>query len=355
MGNVIQIKRGSGQPGAGILADGELGYDTSGGFLYIGVDGASVKIKAEGSGGSSGTISGILSLAQGGTGADLSTTDTATNSIIIKGSSTALSSVAPKAGAFYCTGVSEVPKYGTLPLSIGGTGADLRDAKPYAVIVRDPAENSNKLTYIDPPVDRSGILVYDYSSNPKAAKFISSLPLALGGTGANLSGTNVTANSVIIKGSSSALSSIAPPSDRSGILVYDFSSDPKATKFISTLPVTLGGTGANAKPGARVNLGICELLFNSGISSNATSASIDISQYTIIAIQPNIGAWTKKAQPYIYIKSIFKDDTAYNFNFDYTNSSGSGIATLQVTKADENITIKNTHTSNVTVRVYGIG
>lgn len=36
MANIIQIKSGSGKPGNGKLYPNELGYDTSGGYLYIG-------------------------------------------------------------------------------------------------------------------------------------------------------------------------------------------------------------------------------------------------------------------------------------------------------------------------------
>lgn len=38
MGNIIQIKRGAGKPNNGILANGELGYDTENNRLYIGVE-----------------------------------------------------------------------------------------------------------------------------------------------------------------------------------------------------------------------------------------------------------------------------------------------------------------------------
>ena len=37
MNNIIQIKRGNGKPLAGVLAEGELGYDKKGKVLYIGV------------------------------------------------------------------------------------------------------------------------------------------------------------------------------------------------------------------------------------------------------------------------------------------------------------------------------
>ena len=45
MSNTIQIKRGSGKPSNGVLLDGELGYDKTNGFLYIGNNNVIADIK----------------------------------------------------------------------------------------------------------------------------------------------------------------------------------------------------------------------------------------------------------------------------------------------------------------------
>ena len=45
MSNIIQIKRGSGKPSNGVLLDGELGYDKTSGFLYIGNNNVIADIK----------------------------------------------------------------------------------------------------------------------------------------------------------------------------------------------------------------------------------------------------------------------------------------------------------------------
>lgn len=47
MANIIQIKRGAGAPGSGVLAEGELGFDKTNEAIYIGKDGTSnIKVGA---------------------------------------------------------------------------------------------------------------------------------------------------------------------------------------------------------------------------------------------------------------------------------------------------------------------
>ena len=246
MGNIIQIKRGSGQPGTGVLADGELGYDTTNGFLYIGVGNTSVKIKAEGSGGSSGTISGILSLAQGGTGADLS--EAGTNAIIVKGSDK-LEARFPTTGtggggAVYYT-ESGTLGFGLLPLSKGGVGADLRDATADAIVVKG---SGNTLSTKGPT---NGAVYYTESGTLS----FGTLPISKGGTGTTFSGTAT--NSIIIKGSS-ALSSITPSS---GAFYYDGSS-----LNFGTLPLGHGGTGSTT--------GLASAKKNAVIIKHATDSAL---------------------------------------------------------------------------------
>lgn len=64
----------------------------------------------------------ILPIELGGTGADLS--GAATNAVVCKASSgQTLTTVSTAKGAFYATGANATPKFGTLPIAEGGTGA----------------------------------------------------------------------------------------------------------------------------------------------------------------------------------------------------------------------------------------
>ena len=69
MGNVIQIKRGPGKPSNGTLANGELGFDTQNGYLYIGNSSkTTTAVKVE-QANSATTLSTTLPISKGGTNA----------------------------------------------------------------------------------------------------------------------------------------------------------------------------------------------------------------------------------------------------------------------------------------------
>lgn len=67
-------------------------------------------------------LDGTLGASKGGTGADLS--GAAANAVVCKASSGQnLATVSTVNGAFYATGTNATPKFGTLPVAEGGTGA----------------------------------------------------------------------------------------------------------------------------------------------------------------------------------------------------------------------------------------
>ena len=67
-------------------------------------------------------LNGTLGASKGGTGADLS--GAAANAVVCKASSgQTLTTVSTAKGAFYATGANATPKFGTLPIAEGGTGA----------------------------------------------------------------------------------------------------------------------------------------------------------------------------------------------------------------------------------------
>lgn len=67
-------------------------------------------------------LDGTLGASKGGTGADLS--GAAANAVVCKASSGQnLATVSTAKGAFYATGANATPKFGTLPIAEGGTGA----------------------------------------------------------------------------------------------------------------------------------------------------------------------------------------------------------------------------------------
>lgn len=67
-------------------------------------------------------LDGTLGASKGGTGADLS--GAAANAVVCKASSgQTLATVSTAKGAFYATGANATPKFGTLPIAEGGTGA----------------------------------------------------------------------------------------------------------------------------------------------------------------------------------------------------------------------------------------
>lgn len=151
MGNVIQIKRGPGTPPGGFLTPGELGYDYTNGYLYIGSGTSASKIAAgradgwkyarhfnvnlesesvitisgvattsEASPYSLG-VTGVLPISHGGTG--LGTYSNANAIITVNANKNGLMPVPTASGALYSTGANTALSFGTLPIGQGGTGA----------------------------------------------------------------------------------------------------------------------------------------------------------------------------------------------------------------------------------------
>ena len=81
MGNVIQIKRGAGKPSNGTLANGELGFDTTNKYLYIGNSSKNtIPVKVE-EANSAIALSTTLPIDKGGTNA--TTVSDARNNLIL--------------------------------------------------------------------------------------------------------------------------------------------------------------------------------------------------------------------------------------------------------------------------------
>lgn len=84
---------------------------------------ANSKITFDGSGDKKISVSGTLPVTRGGTGLTASLNK---NAVLIgngNNAATAFSAISTNSGAFYATGPSEAPQFGTLPVGQGGTGA----------------------------------------------------------------------------------------------------------------------------------------------------------------------------------------------------------------------------------------
>ena len=185
--SIVQIKRGSSIPGAGILKFGELGYSygDDGGRLYIGrsstTDNPNPNPKPLTIGYN--TIYDLLLSESEGKdwkGAP-------PNAIIRKlynkeNGFNQLYYTATKNGAFYATEENGSPKFGILPIAQGGTGRDLAadtTEHPYAILRL--SSDATDYPYIYYEDTANGAF---YATAEKGKPKFGILPIAQGGTGA---------------------------------------------------------------------------------------------------------------------------------------------------------------------------
>lgn len=122
MANRIQIRHGNIAPSTNDLLNYELGWDYTNHVLYIKEESGNL-FRIGGSSVPASSITGTLSVAQGGIGL---TTSTNVNAIITGNSTTAtdaFTTIRTDNGALYATSQDGVAIFGTLPVAQGGTGA----------------------------------------------------------------------------------------------------------------------------------------------------------------------------------------------------------------------------------------
>ena len=117
-------------------------------------------------------LNGTLGASKGGTGADLS--GAAANAVVCKASSgQTLTTVSTAKGAFYATGANATPKFGTLPIAEGGTGATSASAaRTNLGFTHGTAEPTGT-----PSTGNGAVYFMEDDGTP--------LPIAEGGTGAS--------------------------------------------------------------------------------------------------------------------------------------------------------------------------
>ena len=131
-----------------------------------------------GAGGGSADLSGyvskddIIDVAHGGTG---KTTHTA-NAVLTGNGTSAVKNVATASGALYATAANGAPKFGVLPYAQGGTGKALGDVPNYAIM-----RNAGDGDYMWYLATGNGAL---FATAANGAPKFGTLPVAQGGTGA---------------------------------------------------------------------------------------------------------------------------------------------------------------------------
>lgn len=122
---------------------------------------------------------GVLPISHGGTGSS-NIANAPANAIIKKfADSNQLWYTATKKGAFYATEENGAPTFGTLPISLGGMGRDFSNVPPYAII-RAPSD-TDKYPYIYYTATGNGAF---YATAENGDPKFGTLPIAQGGTGA---------------------------------------------------------------------------------------------------------------------------------------------------------------------------
>ena len=187
-------------------------------------------------------ITGILPVSKGGTGSSSGLEDAPNNAIITKlvnDSSNQLYYKATASGALYATAANGAPKFGTLPLAQGGTGAT------------------------DAETARTNIGAAAAAHNHAASNITSgTLGIARGGTGKSTH----TANAVLTGNGTSAVNNVATAD---GAL---YATGANEAPTFGTLPLAQGGTGSrqnlvNATPNAIIRKN------SSGASLNYTATA----------------------------------------------------------------------------------
>ena len=186
MGNIIQIKSGTGSPGNKLKAN-ELGYDTQNGYLYIGKKEADAKKIKAGHADTADTaeaLSKVLSLDKGGTGSSVDLYQANPYDLVVRGFSslTKINNPQKYAAIYYNedtwtndnkSGTGKLTT-GILPLKCGGTGTDLSIKNNNSVIIKS---SNVGLGAID---SKKGAF---YSSENQSLPSFDTLPVDCGGTG----------------------------------------------------------------------------------------------------------------------------------------------------------------------------
>ena len=136
--------------------------------------------------------------------------------------------------------------YPPIPISEGGTGADL-SAVPNHAIIRKAGDGSAKMHYV--PTANGAF----YATGENTGAKFGTLPIAQGGTGSASDLTNAPNNALIIKLNNGSYNQLYFKASGNGA-VYATEAN-GAIKF-GTLPITQGGTGATDEAGARAKLGV---------------------------------------------------------------------------------------------------
>ena len=117
--------------------------------------------------------SGVISVEKGGTGKNQHTV----NSILVGNGEEAVTNIATASGALFATATNSAPKFGVLPYAQGGTGYALKDVPKYAII-RNAGDGGQYMWYI--ATGNGALFATAANGSPK----FDTLPIAQGGTGA---------------------------------------------------------------------------------------------------------------------------------------------------------------------------
>lgn len=132
---------------------------------------------------------GTLSMANGGTGS-AQVVNAPKNAILKKANDgNYVWYTQTKSGAFYATATDGVPKFGVLPKSLGGTGADFSNI-PANAIIRNSGSGGRDLYYF---ATGDGAC---YATSANGYPTFGTLPVAQGGTGETTAWTNGTVTSL---------------------------------------------------------------------------------------------------------------------------------------------------------------
>lgn len=294
--NVVQIKRGPGQPADGVLFSYELGFDTSEGYLYIGNEAEQAvaqKIKAgyadaagklstartiqvdlasssaiefDGSKNIIAGVTGVLPVEYGGIGLS-----SVTSGSYLVGNDTSISLKTP---AEVLADIGALGKYGNQQVENGGIYTIGEESFIGNVVTIDSAEHAAIIGFITDP-DKGASFGYYKDYELKNILFLgdgysylnSQLflehPLAIecGGTGKN---THIS-NSILTGNGTQAINNITTENG-----AFYATSTNGVAKF-GTLPIAQGGTGATTKEAALSNLGLtataAELNYCDGVTS----------------------------------------------------------------------------------------